>query len=91
MGLSLIHISMADRVLLPAYNVLPVRDALPRLHTFRGITGAGHYVFLAPCNAGMSKTLPVLCVDPPGLDRGALHSHINAAAVGFFRETLAPR
>lgn len=81
--------AMADRVLLPAYNVLPVRDALPRLHTFRGITGAGHYVFLAPCNPGMSKALPVLCVDPPGIDRSALHSQINADAVGFFRETLA--
>ena len=83
--------AMADRVLLPAYNVLPVRDALPRLHTFRGIVGAGHYVFLAPCNPGMSEALPVLCVDPPGIDRGALHLQINADAVGFFRETLAPR
>lgn len=83
--------AMADRVLLPAYNVLPVRDALPRLHTFHGIVGAGHYVFLAPCNPGMSEALPVLCVDPPGIDRGALHSQINADAVGFFRETLAPR
>ena len=81
----------SDRVLLPAYNVLPVRDALPRLHTFRGIVGAGHYVFLAPCNPGMSEALPVLCVDPPGIDRGALHAQINADAVGFFRETLAPR
>lgn len=82
--------SMADRVLLPGYNVLPVRDALPRLHTFRGIVGADHYVFLAPCNSGMSKALPVLCVDPPGIDRSELHSQINADAIGFFREALAP-
>jgi predicted dienelactone hydrolase len=83
--------AMADRVLLPGYNVLPVRDALPRLHTFRGIVGAGHYVFLAPCNPGMAEALPMLCVDPPGIDRQALHAQINADAVDFFREALAPR
>lgn len=80
--------AMADTVLLPEYNVLPVRDALPRLHTFRGIVGAGHYVFLAPCNAGMKEALPVLCKDPPSIDRGELHAQINADAVTFFRETL---
>ncbi|MFT3670303.1 MAG: hypothetical protein QM795_17415 [Pseudoxanthomonas sp.] len=81
--------AMADAVLLPDYNVLPVRDALPRLHTFRGIVGAGHYVFLAPCNAGMTDALPVLCKDPPSIDRAALHAQINADAVAFFRQTLA--
>ena len=83
--------AMADQVLLPAYNVLPVRDALPRLHAFRGIVGAGHYVFLAPCNPAMAEALPALCVDPPGIDRKALHARINADAVGFFRQALAPR
>lgn len=81
--------AMADAVLLPDYNVLPVRDALPRLHTFRGIVGAGHYVFLAPCNPGMTDALPVLCKDPPNIDRAALHAQINADAVAFFRQTLA--
>ncbi len=81
--------AMADAVLLPDYNVVPVRDALPRLHTFRGIVGAGHYVFLAPCNPGMTDALPVLCKDPPGIDRAALHAQINADAVAFFRQTLA--
>ncbi|WP_334180325.1 prolyl oligopeptidase family serine peptidase [Pseudoxanthomonas sp.] len=83
--------AMADRVLLPAYNLLPVRDGLPRLHAFRGIVGAGHYVFLAPCSAGMAAALPALCVDPTGIDRGAVHRQINADAVGFFQEVLAPR
>ena len=45
----------------------------------------------AAADPGMSEALPVLCVDPPGIDRGALHAQINADAVGFFRETLAPR
>lgn len=80
--------AMADTVLLPEYNVLPVRDALPRLHTFRGIVGAGHYVFLAPCNVSMTQALPMLCVDPPGIDRTELHAQINADAVTFFQRTL---
>ncbi|CAN7303252.1 hypothetical protein LJR143_001410 [Pseudoxanthomonas sp. LjRoot143] len=83
--------AMADRVLLPDHNLLPVRAALPKLHAFRGIVGAGHYVFLAPCNSGMIKALPALCVDAPGIDRPALHAQINADAVGFFRQSLAPR
>ena len=80
--------AMADTVLLPRYNVLPVRDGLPNLHTFRSIVGAGHYVFLAPCSSVMSDALPVLCKDSPGIDRDELHSRINADAVKFFRQTL---
>jgi len=80
--------AMADQVLLPDYNLLPVRDALPRLHSFRGIVGAGHYVFLAPCGAGMHQELPALCDDPQGIDRRVLHGRINADAVRFFREVL---
>lgn len=83
-----LYAAMSDRVLLPAYNALPVRDGLPNLHGFRALPGAGHYVFLAPCGPAMAENVPVLCQDAPGIDRESLHRQINADAVAFFRETL---
>ena len=85
-----LYAAMSDRVLLPAYNALPVRDGLPNLHGFRAIVGADHYVFLAPCGPAMAENVPVLCKDPPGIDREALHRQINADAVQFFRDVLGP-
>lgn len=83
-----LYAAMADRVLLPNYNVLPVRDGLPNLRAFRPIVGADHYVFLAPCGPEMAESVPVLCKDPPGIDRALLHRQINEDAVAFFRQVF---
>lgn len=88
-----LYAAMADSVLLPSYNALPVRDGLPNLHAFRAVVGADHYVFLAPCSPAMAESAPTLCKDPPDIDRVALHQKINADAVAFFHDVLgeAPR
>lgn len=72
-----------DSVLLPAENADVVRAGLPSLAEFTVIPGAGHYVFLAPCD-GEAK----LCADAPEVNRRAVHSQVNAAAVKFFQASL---
>lgn len=77
-----------DEVLLPIENAQRISKLLPNLYRFREIQGAGHYVFLAPCPAAMAEETPMICSDPPGIDRAALHRQINDDAVEFFDKTL---
>jgi predicted dienelactone hydrolase len=57
-----------------------------KLHIFRG--DVGHYVFLDACRETGRKTVPALCVDPKGVDRGAIHRETAQMAAEFFRSTL---
>ena len=34
--------------------------------------------------------MPQLCVDPPGVDRTAVHTQINQETLDFFNRTLGP-
>lgn len=68
-----------DEVLRHAVNAERIRSFLPR---------AGHYVFLAPCSAAFRREAPPICVDPPGVDRAAIHDRLNAEIVDFVRRTL---
>lgn len=77
-----------DRVLPPADNAKHVAPLIPTLVTTRVVAGAGHYVFLAPCSPALAKEVPVICTDPPDIDRAAVHQQINADALAFFRRTL---
>jgi predicted dienelactone hydrolase len=79
----------ADEVLLPDENAKPVAGELRTLTNTREYAGAGHYVFLVPCSAGLAKRLPPLCVDPPGIDRAAVHATIAADASAFFDAKLS--
>ena len=72
-----------DSVLLPAENAEVVRAGLSTVFEFTQIPGAGHYVFLAPCD-GEAK----LCADPPGVNRRAVHQQLFGAAVQFFQKHL---
>ena len=48
----------------------------------------GHYVFLDLPTPKAKKELPHLAVDPPGVDRAAIHERVAGMAVEFFAETL---
>ncbi|RTF14600.1 dienelactone hydrolase, partial [Serratia marcescens subsp. marcescens ATCC 13880] len=52
-------------------KILPVKPQL------KVISGAGHFAFLAPCSTELRTATPLLCEDPPGIDRVALHSMIE--------------
>jgi predicted dienelactone hydrolase len=50
--------------------------------------GVGHYVFLDTCTDQALKSLPILCVDAPGVDRAGIHDKASRLALGFFAENL---
>lgn len=83
-----VHAAMADTVLKPRWNALAVRDGVRNLRGWRGIVGADHYVYLAPCPAQMARSVPDLCHDPEGVDRERLQAQIAELARSFFDETL---
>lgn len=66
----------------------PVRDGLPRAPDYRLVADAGHYDFLPPCGARLSRTQPALCSSLPGFDRATFHDRFNADVVRFFRAML---
>lgn len=78
----------ADELLPAARHVEPVARSLPTPVAPIVVPKAGHYVFLAPCSPGLQAEVPEICVDPPGVDRLAVHETMNADIVAFFRATL---
>jgi predicted dienelactone hydrolase len=79
-----------DEVLRPKYNVLHIAPLIKTLAGIKEIPNAGHYVFLSPCAAKLAEDAPDICRDPPSVDRVRAHARINADALAFFRQTLAP-
>lgn len=79
-----LYIAQKDEVLMPSENGGRIRALLPNLYEFREIPDAGHYVFLPPCGAQLTRNVPAICTDQPGIDRARLHRQINADAVRFF-------
>jgi predicted dienelactone hydrolase len=77
-----------DHVLNPKYNVLHLSPSIKTLAGIKMIPKAGHYVFLSPCSPQLTREAPDICVDPPGVDRVAVHRQIDADALKFFRKTL---
>jgi predicted dienelactone hydrolase len=47
-----------------------------------------HYTFLDTCTAAGKEKLGVLCADPPGVDRDAVHHQVDEMAVQFFDRAL---
>ena len=70
------------------WNTAIVRRELPRTPEEHVVSGAGHYIFLAPCSETLAKQVPQICMDAPGLDRAAFHRSFNNEVVAFFKQTL---
>ena len=81
-------VAQKDAVLLPDENADRVRTGLKTLAGSRVIPGAGHYVFLAPCTAELARDAAVLCEDPLGVDRVAVHAELQREAKDFFDNAL---
>lgn len=48
----------------------------------------GHYVFLPEATETGMRSEPVLCGDPDGVDRTAIHQRVAEATVALFRRTM---
>jgi len=81
----------ADELLAHPWNAERIAQMLPRPPEYQVLEGAGHFVFLAPCPSAFAARIPVICTDPPGIDRAAIHARLNAEMVDFFRRALAPK
>jgi predicted dienelactone hydrolase len=65
-----------------------IRAWLPSQTEFNVATGAGHFVFLAPCTDEFRNEARQLCEDPKGFDRAAWHAAMNSGIIRFFRTAL---
>jgi predicted dienelactone hydrolase len=74
-----------------AWNSALVRQELPGSVEEHMVAGAGHFVFLAPCNSGLAAVASSICVDAPGFDRTAFHRDFNESVVQFFVKDLQAR
>lgn len=52
------------------------------------LPGATHYVFLFTCGEQGKNTRPVMCIDPAGIDRTAIHEKAARLALEFFGKHL---
>ena len=79
-----------DEILPHPYHAQNVYDGLPIKPEYHVVPNAGHFAFLAPCNAALQSIAPDICRDPTGFDRAAFHHEFNAAVVAFFKANLPP-
>ena len=77
-----------DKVLRPAFNARRIAPLIKTLADVKMIPKAGHYVFLSPCSPQLAREAADICVDPPGVNRVAVHRQINGDALKFFHKTL---
>lgn len=82
-----IYAAEDDRVVPNQWNALPLAAALPSPATVNLVPG-GHFVFLEPCSPAMLAQWPLLCTDPPGVDRAAIGRRIGAELLDFFGRHL---
>lgn len=79
-----IYRAEADEVVQHPYNEDQVRRALPRPPEYAVVPG-GHFVFISPCQR---STPSVLCRDPAGVERVAIHRRLNGEIADFFDRKL---
>ena len=79
-----------DRLVLPDKNADALARKLPVEPEFKVIPGAGHFVFMAPCNDEQMAAMPGLCTDAQGVDREDIHRDLIYEAGRFFGKTLQP-
>lgn len=66
-------------------NAAIIQHELGSLVETHVVPGASHMSFLAPCG---ELKLPAVCTDPPGFDRIAAHTEMDAKVVEFFKARL---
>lgn len=79
-----------DRLVFPDKNADALARKLPVEPEFKVIPGAGHFVFMAPCNDEQMAAMPGLCTDAQGVDRVDIHRDLIYEAGRFFSNVLEP-
>lgn len=79
-----------DQLVDPDKNADALARKLPVEPEFKVLAGAGHFVFMAPCNDEQKAQMPDLCTDAQGVDREDIHRNLMNEAGVFFNKTLIP-
>ncbi|MFK0088101.1 alpha/beta hydrolase family protein [Pseudomonas sp. NPDC090755] len=85
---ALIYSGDKDQLLAVDKNAGALVRKLPVTPNYRRLAGAGHFVFMAPCDDEQREHMAALCDDPDGVDREDIHLSLQAEAAHFFARTL---
>jgi len=85
----LMYSGTRDRTVYPDKNAAALARKLPVAPEYKLITGAGHFVFMAPCSDEQLKATPGLCTDAEGVNRADIHRDLISEAGRFFSKTLS--
>ncbi|WP_245586755.1 alpha/beta hydrolase family protein [Pseudomonas cremoricolorata] len=85
---TLIYSGDQDQLLALEHNADALARKLPQAPDYRLLSGAGHFVFMAPCDERQQRRMPVLCEDGDGVDRNDIHQTLREEAGKFFSEVL---
>lgn len=85
---SLIYSGDHDQLLAVDKNAQALARKLPVTPNYRLLEGAGHFVFMSPCDESQRARMPALCNDAEGVDRAGIHLSLQSEATRFFGRTL---
>ncbi|WP_459205699.1 alpha/beta hydrolase family protein [Pseudomonas sp. MLB6B] len=85
---ALIYSGDHDQLLMLERNAEALARKLPQPPDYRLLQGAGHFVFMAPCDPQQAQRMKVLCEDAEGVDRQRVHRTLQREAAKFFRKAL---
>lgn len=81
-----IVVGAADTLAPPRYNAARFAELIPQTELELLEGAVAHYTFLAESTALGREVLPLFCIDPPGVDRLAIHQKVGEWARFFFDE-----
>lgn len=85
---ALIYSGDKDQLVAVDRNAQALARKLPLTPDYRLLAGAGHFVFMAHCDAEQALRMPALCKDAEGVDRRHIHRSLQRETAAFFEQTL---
>lgn len=85
---ALIYSGDSDQLVAVDRNAEALARKLPVTPDYRLLAGAGHFVFMAHCDAEQYARMPALCKDAEGVDRRHIHHSLERETAAFFSQAL---
>ncbi|WP_087500568.1 dienelactone hydrolase [Pseudomonas sp. SID14000] len=85
---ALIYSGDSDQLVAVDRNAEALARKLPVTPDYRLLAGAGHFVFMAHCDAEQYVRMPALCKDAAGVDRRHIHHSLQRETAAFFSQAL---
>ncbi|QCI12278.1 dienelactone hydrolase [Pseudomonas putida] len=85
---ALIYSGDSDQLVAVDRNAEALARKLPVTPDYRLLAGAGHFVFMARCDAEQHARMPALCKDADGVDRQHIHHSLQRDTATFFSQAL---